>query len=473
MPRAAWRRFVGGGWHPAVVRTAYRCRAYPDAAQQQVLARTFGCVRVVWNRTLAERRRRWQQERRGTSYAETDAALTVLKKDPELAWLNEVSCVPLQQALRHQQQAFAAFFGRRARYPRFRSRHGRQSAHYTRSAFSMRDGELRLAKMAGPLAFVWSWPEANVGVLDPTMVIVSREPDGRWYVTFGVDACEPEPLPAAGRSVGIDLGVTSLLVMSDGRKIANPRHLERRARGLARYQRRLARCQQGSANRAKARAKVARAHRKARNARRDFLHRTTTGLVRGHDTGMWIGYALAADHPDRVDRLAVAEAAMPGVSASPPLFGSTQANNQLWHFPFNRLAEVNNQLAAGREDIYFGFQFAKAANKLPEHVVRYYVDALSDPDALNGSFQAYRALDTTIAQNEQRKARRLTLPVLAIGGAAGIGEGAANTMKLAADNVHSVVIPGCGHYCLEEAPEEILKALTEFLAPYRDGSAVG
>jgi len=91
--------------------------------------------------------------------------------------------------------------------------------------------------------------------------------------------------------------------------------------------------------------------------------------VAGHDTGLWIGYALAADHPDRVDCLAVAEAAMPGVSASPPLFGSTQANNQLWHFAFNRLAEVNEQLVTGREDIYFGFQFAKAAKKLPDVVV--------------------------------------------------------------------------------------------------------
>ena len=283
MPRAAWRGFVGGAWHPAVVRTAYRCRAYPDEAQQQVLARTFGCVRVVWNRTLAERRRRWQQEHRGTTYAETDAALTVMKKDPELAWLNEVSSVPLQQALRHQHGAFQAFFGKRARYPRFKSRHGRQSAHYTRSAFSMRDGELRLAKAACPLAFVWSWPEVDTGVLDPTMVIVSREPDGRWYVTFAVDASEPEPLPAAGRSAGIDLGVTSFLVMSDGKKIANPRHLERRACNLARYQRRLARCQRGSANRAKAKAKVARAHRKVRNARADFLHRTTTQVIRDND----------------------------------------------------------------------------------------------------------------------------------------------------------------------------------------------
>ncbi len=283
MLRAPWRGFVGGARHSAVVRTAYRCRAYPDEAQQQVLARAFGCVRVVWNRTLAERQRRWQQEHRGTTYAETDAALTVMKKDPELAWLNEVSSVPLQQALRHQHGAFQAFFGKRARYPRFKSRHGRQSAHYTRSAFSMRGGELRLAKAVGPLAFVWSWPEVDTGVLDPTMVIVSREPDGRWYVTFAVDACELEPLPAVGRSAGIDLGMTSFLVMSDGKKIANPRHLERRARNLARYQRRLARCQRGSANRAKAKAKVARAHRKVRNARADFLHRTTTQLIRDND----------------------------------------------------------------------------------------------------------------------------------------------------------------------------------------------
>jgi IS605 OrfB family transposase len=128
------------------VRTAYRCRAYPDQAQQQALARTFGCVRVVWNRTLAARHARWQAERISTSYAQTDRALTALKKDPDLAFLSEVSSVPLQQALRHQHQAFTAFFARQARYPRFKSRRGKQSAHYTRTAFTMRSGELRLAK---------------------------------------------------------------------------------------------------------------------------------------------------------------------------------------------------------------------------------------------------------------------------------------------------------------------------------------
>ncbi len=249
-----------------------------------MLTRTFGCVRVVWNRTLAERHRLYHAEGKSLSYAASDAALTAMKKDSDLAFLSEVSSVPLQQALRHQHKAFSAFFDKRARYPRFKSRRSRQSAHYTRSAFSMRGGELRLAKTSAPLRFVWSWPEVEVTSLNPTMVVVSREPDGRWYVTFAIDADAPGPLEPAGHAVGIDLGVKDFAVTSDGERIANPRHLERKARNLARYQRRMARCQRGSANRVKAKAKVARAHRKVRDARRDFLHRASTGLVRSAGT---------------------------------------------------------------------------------------------------------------------------------------------------------------------------------------------
>jgi len=248
-----------------------------------MLNRTFGCVRVVWNRTLAARRERYAAQGKNTSYAETDRALTAMKKDPGLAFLSEVSSVPLQQALRHQHVAFGAFFARRARYPRFKSRAGRQSAHYTRSAFAMRDGELRLAKTSTPLRYVWSWPELDMTALNPAMVIVSREPDDRWYVTFALDTSAPKPLLETGHAAGVDLGVKDVAVTSDGEKIANPRHLERKARNLARYQRRLARRRKGSANRAKARAKVARAHRKVRDARRDFLHRASTRLVRSAD----------------------------------------------------------------------------------------------------------------------------------------------------------------------------------------------
>ena len=248
-----------------------------------MLNRTFGCVRVVWNRTLAARRERYATEGASTSYAETDRALTAMKKDPGLAFLSEVSSVPLQQALRHQHTAFSAFFARHARYPRFKSRAGRQSAHYTRSAFAMRGGELRLAKTSTPLRFVWSWPDVDLTALNPAIVIVSREPDGRWYVTFTVDTTQPEPLPETGHAVGVDLGVKDFAVTSDGEKIANPRHLDRKARNLARYQRRLAHRRKGSANRAKAAVKVARAPRKVRDARRDFLHRASTRLVREND----------------------------------------------------------------------------------------------------------------------------------------------------------------------------------------------
>ena len=160
------------------------------------------------------------------------------------------------------------------------------------------------------------------------------------------------------------------------------------------------------------------------------------------------------------------------MSPSPPLFANARLNNALWHFAFNRLADVNDQLITGRENVYFGWQFAtKAAKKLPEYAVRYYVDTLTDPQALHASFAIYRALDTTIAQNQQRKSRRLTVPILAVGGAHSLGEQVADTMKLAADDVQTLVVPGCGHHPAEEAPEETLAALAAFLAPYRDGTA--
>ncbi|GAA2805642.1 alpha/beta fold hydrolase [Crossiella cryophila] len=188
----------------------------------------------------------------------------------------------------------------------------------------------------------------------------------------------------------------------------------------------------------------------------------------GHDTGMPISYALAADHPDRVERLAVAEAIIPGLTQSPPLLGTSKANERLWHFGFNRLGgEVNERLVQGREQIYFGAKFAASAYRpLPEYAVRHYINTLArDGEALRGSFEWYRALEATIAQNERRKATRLTLPVLAIGGGESAGEGIANTMRLAADDVRSVVIPRCGHWITEEAPAEVLAALSTFLAP--------
>ena len=262
---------------------AYKCRAYPTAEQASVLNRTFGCVRVVWNRTLAWRHQRYHAEQVRTGFTQANAYLTAMKATEDLAWLNEVSSVPLQQAIRHQQVAYTNFFAKRARYPRFKSRNARQSAEYTRSGFRYRDGRLFLAKMDTPLEFTWSWPDIDPAAIDPTTVTVSRDPCGRWYVSLAVEMAEPEQLPATGAAVGVDLGIKDFAVTSGGEKIPNPRKLAQRERNLARYQRRMARCQRGSANRAKAKAKVARAHRKVRASRADFLHRTSTALVRDHD----------------------------------------------------------------------------------------------------------------------------------------------------------------------------------------------
>ena len=193
----------------------------------------------------------------------------------------------------------------------------------------------------------------------------------------------------------------------------------------------------------------------------------------GTDVGMPIAYALAADHRDRVDRLAVSEAPLPGISPSPPLFLPPPLNERLWHLAFNQLPKINEQLVTGREDIFFGAEFDASAgtNKLPAEVVGYYIDTLKDPDHLRGSFEFYRAIPATIAQNQQRKERRLTVPVLAVGGAESSGEGVGTTMKLAADEVQTVVLSGCGHWVAEQAPERLRAALTAFLAPWRDAAA--
>jgi pimeloyl-ACP methyl ester carboxylesterase len=196
--------------------------------------------------------------------------------------------------------------------------------------------------------------------------------------------------------------------------------------------------------------------------------------VVGVDTGMLIGYALAADHSDRVARVALGEAPLPGITPPTPLVLPDQLVDRLWHIPFNQLEETNEKLVRGREDIFFGAEFSASAgtNKLPDYAVKYYVDGLaSSPEVLHGSFQLYRAFGATAAQNEERKTRRLPMPVLAMGGAESVGSMAADTMKLTADDVETLVIPGVGHWLAEQAPEELLAALTTFLAPYRATAA--
>ncbi|MEU6534237.1 RNA-guided endonuclease TnpB family protein, partial [Streptomyces sp. NPDC046928] len=261
-----------------IVKRACKYRFYPTPEQASQLARTFGCVRLVYNKALEERTRAFTLEGRRVSYVESSAMLTAWKRSGEFDFLSEVSSVPLQQALRHLQAGFANFFAKRAKYPTFKSRKkSRASAEYTRSAFRWRDGELTPAKMDAPLDIVWSRPLPADA--EPSTVTVSKDAAGRWFVSLLVEEKITPPAPV-GRSVGIDAGITALATLSTGEKIVNPRHERADRRKLAKAQRALARKEKGSNNRAKARLKVARVYARITDRRRDHLHKVTTRLVR-------------------------------------------------------------------------------------------------------------------------------------------------------------------------------------------------
>ncbi|MGG2465038.1 RNA-guided endonuclease InsQ/TnpB family protein [Streptomyces sp. RGM 3693] len=265
------------------VKRAFKYRFSPTDAQAAELSRTFGCVRKVYNMALQARTEAWTLRQERVNYNTTSAMLTVWKKTEELAFLNEVSSVPLQQCLRHLQAAYTNFFAKRARYPRFKSKKkARASAEYTSSAFRFRDGKLTLAKMAEPLAIVWSRPLPRDA--KPSTVTVSRDAAGRWFVSMLCDDPSVKPLPATDTTVGIDTGLDRLLTLSTGEKITNPKHERKHRARLAKAQRALAKKDKGSNNRAKARQRVAKIHARIADSRRDRLHKLTTRLVRENQT---------------------------------------------------------------------------------------------------------------------------------------------------------------------------------------------
>ncbi len=186
--------------------------------------------------------------------------------------------------------------------------------------------------------------------------------------------------------------------------------------------------------------------------------------VVGYDLGMFYGYGLAASHRERVTRLAVIEAILPGISPSPPLFSDAATNEFLWHFPFNRLRGINERMVAGREEIYFSHQFASKAaspDAIPPHVVDVYVEALRDPAALRASFEFYRADNEPLMLSWQKEGP-LNIPVLGIGAEFSAGAGVEHVMRQVATDVTGLVVPGSGHFLPEEAPDALAKALLDF-----------
>lgn len=257
-------------------RWTFRC--YPTPEQEQHLARTFGCVRFVWNWALRARTDAFRAgERMG--YPATDRALTLLKQQPETVWLNEVSSVCLQQALRDLQVAFSNFFDKRTAYPSFKRKEARQSANYTERGFSF-DAERRILKLAkiGAIKVKWS----RKAILHPSSIRLIRTASGKYFVSLVVET-QPAPLPKTGESVGIDFGVARLATLSNGERVSNPKHGAKWQRRLAFYQKRLARAKKGSKRREKVKRHVARIHEKIANSRSDTLHKLSTDLVTRFD----------------------------------------------------------------------------------------------------------------------------------------------------------------------------------------------
>jgi putative transposase len=256
---------------------AYQYRWYPTPDQKRILARTFGCVRYTYNWALRLRTDAYYQQQERVYYADLSAAFTQLRHQPETAWLGEVAYIPCQQALRHLDKALRNYFEGRARYPKFKKRHGPQAAEYTTSAFTWDGTNLLLARMTKPLSIRWSRPLPKEA--KPTTITVTKDTGGRYFVSLLVEE-DIQPLPVSPQTIGIDLGLHDVVTLSTGEKTGNERYFAKEEKRLATLQRHHARKHKGSKNREKARRKVARLHARIADRRRDFQHKLTTRLIR-------------------------------------------------------------------------------------------------------------------------------------------------------------------------------------------------
>jgi len=264
------------------LKARYQYRFYPTNQQQQSLARLFGCVRVVYNDALAICK---QSEKKPKSAELQKTVITQAKKTEERAWLSEVSNIPLQQSVADLEIAFKNFFdsckgkrkGRKVGYPKFKKRTNSQSARLTRGGFSIKDGGVYLAKI-GVVKPIWSreFPAS------PSSVTVIKDCANRYFLSFVVDI-EPISVEAKNQSIGIDLGIKTFAVMSNGEKAVSPSYkaLDRRVRQL---QRRLARQQKDSKRRNRTRIQIAKRHNQIADTRKDFLHKLSTQVVSENQT---------------------------------------------------------------------------------------------------------------------------------------------------------------------------------------------
>ncbi|WP_293334331.1 transposase [Microcoleus sp. CAWBG58] len=259
------------------MKARYQFRFYPTNQQQQSLSRLFGCVRVVWNDALALCK---QSEKKPKSAELQKIVITQAKQTEERAWLSEVSSIPLQQSVADLETAFKNFFesckgkrkGRKVGYPRFKKRTNSQSARLTRNGFSIKGDGVYLAKI-GVVQPIWSRQLPS----DPSSATIIKDCANRYFLSFVVEI-NPDIVEAKNHSIGIDLGIKTFAVMSDGTSAQSPsyKQLDRKIRKL---QRKLARQPKDSKRRNKTRIQIAKLHNQIADTRKDFLHKLSTKIV--------------------------------------------------------------------------------------------------------------------------------------------------------------------------------------------------
>lgn len=259
---------------------AYKYRFYPIQKQEEILRKSFGCARFVYNYFLDYKSKKWKEEKQNVSMYETSRVLTQIKKNPEYEWLKEPVAAVLQGSLINLNDAYQRFFKGKANFPNFKKKSGKNSICFSSNAFSYINGNINLYK-CGVIDIRWSrtLPEG----VQPKNCIVSLEPSGRWYISILVEDPTIEKLEPIEKSIGIDIGINNFVVSSDGDKIKSPK-LKKEYDKLKKLQKRFSKKQKGSNNRNKARIKVAKQYQRITNIRTDFQQKLSTKLVRENQT---------------------------------------------------------------------------------------------------------------------------------------------------------------------------------------------
>lgn len=262
---------------------SYKFRLYPNKEQENLILRTFGCCRFVYNHYLAQRIKAYQETGKSPSRFAQDKDLTSLKQQEETVWLREVDSQALARELKFLDNAYQNFFrrikkGERPGFPRFKSKKDRSQSYQTRNTIKVFDGTVQLPRLGKVKCRISK--EVKGRILFAT---VSRNPSGKYFVSLCCTDVEIEPLPSTGAVVGLDLGIKSFAVTSDGIEYPNHKHLAKAEKKLARLQRQLSRKTKGSNREEKARLQVARLHEHIANQRKDMLHKLSTDLIRQYD----------------------------------------------------------------------------------------------------------------------------------------------------------------------------------------------